>query len=372
VPRILLTAALLQFFVFGPAAFSQQTAPDAKSEPSDTVRASQTKPPPCTHQHSTSARNRQAARRTPTRTFAPIPATPPGMPAPMAEMFRRMSQQMAIDPARGFQGFVGEMSRLEGPALENVRLSRDEERTIGRRARDEYLQAAKSSGYDEVNDPEKLEYLKALVANLRRRMKNGARYPDIEIRLIDAPIPDGHAFPGGYLVFTTGLLGEPDEATVAGVVAHELAHLDLGHVYQYAKRAKLAESTFSNNTESTASFEMFFTRGMAMMGLMMCPYRPEHESEADCSAVTWLYQEGYDPEALVRYFERLHEREVTPRMRAQVPVFALGQSHPMSLDRRREALERLGQLKRWKMRDDLGLYPDNLRVLRPKAPSEIP
>ncbi len=205
-------------------------------------------------------------------------------------------------------------------------------------------------------------------------MENRDRYPNIEVHLIDTDTPDGQCLPGGFLVFTTGLLDEPDEATVAGVVAHELAHLDRGHVYQYAKRTKLAEATFANAPNGAPAFDAFFTRGMAMMGLMMSPYRPEHETEADCAAVTWLYQEGYDPEALVRFFERMHDHQAVDRDRAPAIPFVpgIGRSHPFTLDRRDHALHRLAQLRRWSDRPDLGLYADNLRVRRPKVPAEVP
>ncbi len=123
-------------------------------------------------------------------------------------------------------------------------------------------------------------------------MAHRDRYPTIEVTLIDARIPDGQSFPGGFLAFTTALLDEPDEATVAGVVAHELAHLDRGHLYGYARRSKLAEATYANPPGGTATFDQFFTRQAALLGLMMNPYRPEHESEADCTSATWLYLEG--------------------------------------------------------------------------------
>ena len=204
-----------------------------------------------------------------------------------------------------------------------------------------------------------VKYFKDLVETIARLMKNRDRYPEIEITLIDAPVADAYCLPGGYLVFTTGLLAEPDEATVISVVAHELAHLDLGHVYEYAKRSKLAETTFASNP---ADFNQFFTRGMALMGLMMNPYRPEHESEADCVATSWLYVAGYDPMALVGFFERLHDRlndqpagrrPAVLRLRPLAPLLARPSPRGPPPARRPPPLA---------TRADLGLYPDNLRT----------
>src|SRR6185437_2984311 len=165
----------------------------------------------------------------------------------------------------------------------------------------EYLERARARGFRVVESPRRLAYLRALVDRFASRMTHRARYPNIEVTLIDAPVADGQAFPGGSLAFTTALLDEPDEATAAGVVAHELAHLDRGHMYDYARRDKLAEATYAPAGGRAPDFDQFMTRQMALVGLLMNPFRPEHESEADCESVTWLYLEGYDPRGLMGF-----------------------------------------------------------------------
>jgi beta-barrel assembly-enhancing protease len=315
-----------------------------------------------------SARGRNAAARVPKRGADEPPPCPhktidrPKRPAPrsMPEMFTRMGESFARNPANGFQTFVQELSELEGPAMEGITLTPAEERQAGQRVRAEYLAQANQHGYKVVNDPARLKYLRDLVDTIAVRMRNRNRYPTIDITLIDAPISDGQTFPGGYMVFSTALLEEPDEATVIAVVAHELAHLDRGHMYELARRGKLAETTFARPPGVASSFDQFFTRGMALFGLMMNPFRPEQETEADCTATTWMYQEGYDPRGLVGFFERLHRRT---NDRPPDAFFSFGRTHPFSLDRRREVLDRLAQLQRWKARDDLGLFPENLHKL---------
>jgi beta-barrel assembly-enhancing protease len=324
----------------------KSTVPTTKSskssKPAKKVVRDRDAPPPCV---------------SPSRTKAAPPARS------MPDLFDRMMNRFAQDPARGFNGFLDELANLEGPALEGVTLTIAEERQAGLKARTEYLDRALGRGYRVVDDRKKVDYLKALVARFSERMAHRDRYPAIEVTLIDAPIPDGQSFPGGFLAFTTALLDEPDEATVAGVVAHELAHLDRGHLYNYARRGKLAETTYRNPPGANANFDQFFTRQAALMGLMMNPFRPEHESEADCTSTTWLYQEGYDPKALVGFFERMHRRN---NDQPDNPFFSFGRTHPFSLDRKQAVLDRLAQLRRWKRRDDLGLYAENLRKLEPR------
>ncbi len=293
-----------------------------------------------------------------------VTAQPPATNMP--QLFDRMMNHFAQDPAGGFNNFVGELASLEGPALEGVTLTREEERQAGLKARAEYLDRAAKRGFAVIESPRKLAYFRALVDRFKTRMAHRDRYPTIEVTVLDAPIPDGQSFPGGFLIFTTALLDEPDEATVAGVVAHELAHLDRGHLYNYARRTKLAEATYRNPAGGNADFDRMFTRQAAMLGLMMNPFRPEHESEADCTSTTWLYQDGYDPSGLVGFFERMHRRN---NDQPDNPFFSFGRTHPFSLDRKRAVLNRLAQLQRWKRRDDLGLYPDNLRKLEPRPRS---
>ncbi len=301
-------------------------------------------PPPCRHMvHASNAKapSRGVARRSSNR------SVPSG--------FNRMMSNMARNPAGGFPAI---MRGQQAEAVRETTLTAGEERRIGRKNRDAFLKAARSKGFTVREVAKDTDYLKALVAKLSKRMKNRARYPEIEVTIIDAPIPDGQSFPGGFLVFTRGLLDEPDEATVAGVVAHELAHLDRGHLNEYARRDKVAQTAFQFGPEMMADPSRMMNRMMAVTSMMMDPFRPEHEHEADCTAATWLYLEGYSPQGLADFFTRMNNRL---NDRPDDPFWKLGRSHPYTLDRRRAVLERLKQLQDWKPRDDLKLEPGALR-----------
>ena len=108
---------------------------------------------------------------------------------------------------------------------------------------------------------------------------------------------------------------------------------------------------------------LFMARGMALGSLMMDPFRPEHEHEADCLATTWLYQEGYSPQALADFFTRMQRRN---RDQPDAPFLRIARSHPYSLARREAVMDRTKQLQRWKSRDDLKLYAEALRERKVK------
>jgi hypothetical protein len=301
-------------------------------------------PPPCEHMQPAAVakvQNRANARRSP--------------PQSMPQMFDRMMGDMSRNPSTGF---LGVMKDQEAAALQGTTLTIAEERQIGRTQRDAYLRAARAKGFTVREVARDTDYLKKLVEKFAPRMKNRARYPQIEVTLVDAPIPDGQSFPGGFLVFTSGLLDEPDEATVAGVVAHELAHLDRGHLNEYAKRDKLANNAFQFDPRTAGDPFSMMARGMAVGSIMMDPFRPEHEHEADCVATTWLYQEGYSPNGLADFFTRMNQRL---QDQPDNPFWKVGRSHPYSLARRQAVLERLQQLQRWKPRQDLKLYAQALK-----------
>ncbi len=261
------------------------------------------------------------------------------------------------NPATGFTNFLDELARMEEPALQGVSVNAPEERRAGREAR-RLSRQGQAAGIQSRRrrDPPGLPPEPCRAARLSDEAPRPI--PQDRRHAAQCPISDGQSFPGGFLVLTTALLDEPDEATVAGVVAHELAHLDLGHLYGYVRRSKLAETSYARPAAAGVSFDRFFTQQAALLGLLFNPFRPEHESEADCAAVTWLYQEGYDPRALVGYFERLHERR---HDQPANPFFDFGRTHPFSLDRRDHARARLTQLRRWRPRHDLRLAADELR-----------
>lgn len=335
--------AIAVIWVVWVASFASADDPSKPARPRPATKnarpAAKDEPPPCAHMAAPKAR--PSARR--------------AQPRSMPEMFDRMMVDMSRDPANGF---AGTMREQQAAAVRSTPITAAEERRMGRAQRDAYLRAARARGYTVREVARDTDYLKALVAKFSRRMKNAARYPEIEVTLVDAPMADGQSFPGGFLVFTTALLDEPDEATVSGVVAHELAHLDRGHLNEYARRDKFANNAFTFGPEMMANPAVMMNRGMALGSVMMDPFRPEHEHEADCVATTWLYQEGYSPHGLADFFTRMNRRL---RDQPDNPFWKVGRSHPYSLARREAVLERLTQLQRWKARDDLKLYAGNLK-----------
>ena len=123
-------------------------------------------------------------------------------------------------------------------------------------------------------------------------------------RSIPAIGPNAFAMPGGTIVVTDALLTRfPDNDTIAGVLAHEIAHVAEGHVLQ-----QLYRSTGTDLLGALILGELGpILDGAASQSktFLSLAYSREHESEADRIGITLAAKAGFDPEGLARLFEEL-------------------------------------------------------------------
>lgn len=178
-----------------------------------------------------------------------------------------------------------------------ILLDEEDEALIGETAHPRILEAYggayRAGGID--------AYVTAIVA----RIVSQSAQPDLAytVTVLDSAQVNALALPGGYLYVTRGLLAlARDEAELAGVIAHEIAHLNARHVAQRQTAAvgtsvlgALVGSVLGRN-----AVEGIVSRGTA--GLL-ASYSRGQESEADRLAVKYLARAGYDPFA-VRDFLR--------------------------------------------------------------------
>ena len=155
-----------------------------------------------------------------------------------------------------------------------------------------------------VDDPVIAEYVNRIGQNLVRN--SDAKVP-FTIKVIDSDEVNAFALPGGYFYVNTGLIDlAEDEAELAGVMAHEIAHVAARHGTRSATRAQLIQY---------ASIPLLFIGGWAGYGVQqaanfaipmtMLKFSRTFEKDADFLGVQYLYKAGYDPAAMVQFFERL-------------------------------------------------------------------
>jgi len=169
-----------------------------------------------------------------------------------------------------------------------------------------------------LDDPVVAEYVNRLSQNLVRN--SDARVP-FTVKVIDSNEVNAFALPGGFLFVNTGLLLRAEsEAELAGVLAHEIAHVAAWHGTKQATRRELLNYV-SMPLVMAGGWVGYAVRqlvGVAVpMGFMQ--FTRGMEKQADALGLEYLYRSGYDPLAFVDFFERIGTLEKTkPALVARV------------------------------------------------------
>ena len=207
--------------------------------------------------------------------------------------------------------------------------SKEKEIAIGRQIATEVEQQAKL-----VEDPIVTEYINRIGQNIV--LHSDAKVP-FTIKVIDTDEVNAFALPGGFFYVNKGLiLAADNEAELAGVMAHEIAHVCARHAMENQGKATalnygmLATIIFGGPIAST----IIQNGGGILGGLAMMKFSRGAETEADNLGVQYLYASGYDPTAMSAMFEKL----ASQNRKKPGAVAKLFSSHPQSLDRRDTSL----------------------------------
>ena len=159
-----------------------------------------------------------------------------------------------------------------------------------------------------VDDPIIAEYVNRIGQNLVRN--SDAKVP-FTIKVIDSEEINALALPGGFFFVNTGILLNADnEAEMAGVMAHEIAHVAARHGTRQASRGELARySTIPLIfVGGWAGYGLYQAAGLAIpMGFLQ--FSRGFESEADKLGLEYMYKAGYDPTCFVDFFEKIQSLE---------------------------------------------------------------
>ncbi|HVP47897.1 MAG TPA: M48 family metallopeptidase [Bryobacteraceae bacterium] len=190
-----------------------------------------------------------------------------------------------------------------------------------------------------IDDPIVAEYVNRVGQNLVRN--SDAKVP-FTIKVLDSDEVNAFALPGGFFFVNSGLVLRADsESELAGVMAHEIAHVAARHGTRQATRAGIV---------NYASIPLIFVGGWAGYGIRqganlavpMCflNFSRAFEREADYLGLQYLYKTGYDPTSFVDFFEKIQSMEKKkPGSVAQ--VFS---THPLTDDRIRLAQEEIRKI----------------------------
>jgi beta-barrel assembly-enhancing protease len=203
--------------------------------------------------------------------------------------------------------------------------SKEKEAALGRQLAAEVEQQAKL-----VDDPVINEYVNRVGQNVV--LHSDAKVP-FTIKVIDTDEVNAFALPGGYFFVNKGLiLAADNESELAGVMAHEIAHVAARHAMENQGKASamnygmLAGILFGGGIISN----VLYNGGGILGSLGMLKFSRGAEEEADRLGVQYLYAAGYDPNGMATMFEKL----ASQNKKKPGAVARMFSSHPQPTNRR--------------------------------------
>jgi predicted Zn-dependent protease len=209
--------------------------------------------------------------------------------------------------------------------------SLDKQIAMGKQFAQQVEQSAKL-----IRDPVINEYVNRVGQNIVRN--SDARVP-FTIKVIDDDSINAFALPGGFFYVNSGLiLAADNEAEMAGVMAHEIAHVAACHAAREQTRGELANFAtipliFVGGGVGYAAYE---AAGLAVPVTFM-KFSRNFEAEADHLGLEYMYKSGYDPQEFVAFFEKIEAQE------KKKPGFLSKafSTHPMTPDRVEKSQEEI-------------------------------
>ncbi len=226
-----------------------------------------------------------------------------------------------------------------------------------------------------MDDPLLTEYIQSIGARLAGHASDGQ--DDFDFFVVDDSSINAFALPGGYIGVNSGLLlASESENELAGVLAHEVAHVTQRHI---------ARAIYDNQRSGLINIAamlgalligaMTDISGSATTGLITAAqaagvqrqinFTRSNEHEADRVGIETLSSAGFDPTGMSSFFEKLSRRYGG----AQQQVPAILQTHPVTTERIADARDRARQLPRVEVEDSTSYGIVRARLHALQAPT---
>jgi len=192
-----------------------------------------------------------------------------------------------------------------------------------------------------VTDPVVVEYVNRIGQNI---VKNSDCKVPFTIKVIDSDEINAMALPGGFFYVNSGLiLAADEEAELAGVMAHETAHVCAHHAARQMTRmnyAQIGSIPLIIFTQGSWTGYGIYEASQLAIPISFLQFSREFESEADWLGLQYMYKAGYDPQAFIQFFEKIDALE-KHKPGTLAKVFA---DHPQTPDRIRHSEEEIATI----------------------------
>jgi predicted Zn-dependent protease len=233
----------------------------------------------------------------------------------------------SVNPATGESTFTGLMSESE-----EIRIGRENHAKV----------------MAEFGGPYEDAELQRYIDSLGQLLARASDRPDLNytFTVLDSPVVNAFATPGGYIYVTRGLLALANtEAEVAGVLAHEIGHVAARHAAERQGQAVLASIP--------AIFAGILTGSDAVAGMVgaggnayLQSYSRDQEYQADLLGVRYLSRTNYDPYGMAGFLSQLQSNDRLDAILAGKPdladQYSMTSTHPRTADRIQRAIQEAG------------------------------
>lgn len=161
-----------------------------------------------------------------------------------------------------------------------------------------------TASYGLVDDPELQRY----VSDIGLRLAAESERPDLpwSFKVVDDPIVNAFALPGGFIYVTRGILAHFNtEAELAGVLGHEIGHVTARHGAAQMSRQQLQQVGLVAGMIASERFREYGGLAMGALQVLNLSYSRGQETQSDELGLRYIAREGYDADAMIGVFQML-------------------------------------------------------------------